>query len=138
MVESIILVDVPEGDDPVTPELLERFGHVVRICHGPEHGTLCPILEKAGHCDLVDEAHGVVFELDLDRPQHRAILARYREILREGIPLRVLVREGQDERYADLLEGVEVWTHEPGVADLDAFSARVEAYERVEHLDETE
>ncbi len=132
---SVILVDVPEGADPATPEFLERFGHVVRVCHGPDHGTICPILRDTGHCELVDEAHGIVFELDLDEPQHRAILARYQEIVREGVPLRVVVKPGQAERYADLLAGVEVWTHEPSVAELDAFSARVEGYERVEHPD---
>ena len=73
-----------------------------------------------------------VFEFDLDRTQHRDILRRYREMLRPGIPIRVLVKEGQHEKYADLLEGAEVWTHNPTVGDLDAFSSRVEAFERTE------
>jgi hypothetical protein len=30
----------------------------------------------------------------------------------------------------ELLEDVEVWTHEPSVADLDGFAAEVEANDR--------
>ena len=80
---------------------------------------------------MVTGAHGIVFELDLDRPQHRAILRRYQEVVKPGVPIRVLVREGQWERYRELLEGAEVWTQKPNVGELDAFSARVEAFERV-------
>jgi len=133
---SRILVDSPDGQAVFDRDILERMGHGILACHGPDSGTICPILES-GHCDLVDDAHGVIFQLDLDEAQHRDILERYVEELDPGIPLRVKVRSGQDVRYADLLEGMEVWTDEPSITDLDAFSSRVEAYERTARPDDT-
>ena len=44
---------------------------------------------------MVDSAHGIVFLLDLDRPQHRAILRRYREVVRADVPIRAVVKPGQ-------------------------------------------
>jgi len=132
---SRILVDSPDGQAVFDRDILERMGHGILACHGPDTGTICPILES-GHCDLVDDAHGVIFQLDLDQANHRDILRRYVDELDPGIPLRVKVRQGQDERYADLLDGMEVWTEEPSVTDLDAFSSRVEAYERTARPDE--
>lgn len=126
-----ILLDVSTGvDGDYTEHFLERQGHEVLVCHGPGHGELCPLLQGAG-CELVDDAHGIVFDLDLDRPQHRAILARYEEITRDDVPIRVVVRPGQRERYADLLGRVEVWDGEPTAAELDGFSAEVEAADRL-------
>ena len=78
-------------------------------------------------CELLDAAHGVVFQLDLDRPAHRRILAKYQEVLREDTPIRVVVVPGQEEQYADLLTGCQVWTHEPTAGELDGFAAQVEA-----------
>ncbi len=123
---SIILLDVPEGAGEVDRDFLERFGHPVRVCHGPHAGELCPLL-KTGECEMVDSAHGIVFELDLDRPQHRAILERYQKVVRPDVPIRAVVRPEQAEQYADLLKGVEVWTHDPNVAELDAFAAEVDS-----------
>ncbi len=134
-VRSVILLDVPEGVGEFDEDLLERMGHEVLVCHGPQHKELCPILQPLGHCPMVDEAHGIVFELDLDRPQHRAILRRYQEVVKEGIPIRVVVQAEQAEKYADLLAGVEVMSHQPTAGELDAFSARVEAYERTTEPD---
>jgi hypothetical protein len=37
------------------------------------------------------------------------------------------VREGQKQRFAELLAGVQVWEEEPSVADPDGFAAQVEA-----------
>jgi hypothetical protein len=76
---------------------------------------------------MVDEAHGVVFQLDLDRPQHRAILRRYQEVLSDDVPLWVSVRPDQDAQYAELLNDVHVVVDVPGVVDLDAFACLVEA-----------
>lgn len=45
-------------------------------------------------------------------------------------PIRVVVGPGQAERYRDVLAGVETWTHEPTVAELDGVAARVEAADR--------
>ncbi len=130
-----ILIDVSAQESvSFETEFLEGLGHPVLVCHGPPHAELCPILARASlgrACDKVEDAHGVIFELDLDRPQHRAILRRYREILPEDVPIRAVVREGQAEQYGDILVGVSVWEHSPTAADLDGFAAEVEAYDRL-------
>jgi hypothetical protein len=100
------------------------------VCHGPPEGHLCPLLAGTG-CESVDEVHGIIFELDLDRPQHRAILKRYREVLAEDVPIRAVVKPGQDTAYASTLGGVEVWTHSPTTGELDGFAAEVEAFDRI-------
>jgi len=132
---SRILVDSPDGQAVFDRDILSRMGHGILACHGPGVGTVCPILED-GHCGLVDDAHGVIFQLDLEEERHRDLLARYVEELDPDIPLRVKVRPGQEERYRELLDGMEVWTSEPSVTDLDAFSSRVEAYERTSRPDD--
>ena len=124
--DSYILFDIPGGADPVDHEFLEQLGHRVMVCPGPAPGTLCPILTGDG-CALADNAHGIVFELDLDQPQHRAILADYKQSLRSDVPIRVVVRPGQAQAYADLLRGLKVLTRVPVVGDLDALAAEVEA-----------
>lgn len=127
---GMILLDVVDQDTAsFDRSFLERLGHRVAVCHGPEHGTLCPILSGAG-CADVDGAHGIVFALDLDRPQHRAILKQYRKVARPDLPIRAVVRPGQDVRYAELLADVQVWVDEPSVADLDGFAAQVDAIDR--------
>jgi hypothetical protein len=123
------LLDVEPGAEGFDREMLERLGHPVEVCNGPNVRTLCPLLGGHG-CPKFEQAHGVVFALDLDRPQHRAIVHRYRELGREDLPIRVVVRPGQAERYADLLGEVQVWTSEPTMADLDGFAAQVEAMDR--------
>jgi hypothetical protein len=127
--DGMILLDVSAGTGEFDRELLERLGHPVKVCHGPEHATLCPLLAGKG-CDEFDQAHGVIFELDLDRPQHRAIVRRYRELARTDVPIRVVASAEQAARYAEELRGIEVLTHDPTVADLDGFAAEVEAGDR--------
>jgi hypothetical protein len=127
--DGVILLDVASGTDTFDQDLLERLGHPVRMCHGPDHGTLCPLLAGRG-CAEFESAHGVIFELDLDRPQHRAILRRYRELARPDVPIRAVILAGQAERYASLLRDIEVLTHESTVADLDGFASEVEAADR--------
>ncbi len=126
MSEDYILFDIPEGEQPIDQEFLERLGHRVMVCHGPKTGQLCPLLSRVG-CPLAEGAHGIVFELDLDRPQHRAILDRYKDSLRSDLPIRVVVRPGQLTEYAELLEGLKVLDHVPVAGDLDALAAEVEA-----------
>lgn len=126
-----ILIDVSSDSDiEIDRVFLEKLGHPVRVCHGPEHGTLCPILAGTG-CTLAEEAHGIIFELDMRRPQHRAILKRYRELVAEDVPIRAIIRPGQEVEYADVLFGIEVWTHDPTTGELDGFAAEVEAYDRL-------
>ena len=126
---SVILADLPEG---VTLDVgfLEDLGHPVVVCHGPGPGKLCPILAGEG-CPKAEAAHGVVFALDLGRPQHRKILERYKETLREDIPISVVTDPAMAQRYHALLEDVRVWTSPPGIADLDGLAAEVEAADRV-------
>lgn len=128
---GVVLLDVASGGGEFDRSILESVGHPVTICHGPAVGQLCPLLGGDG-CEQFDQAHGIVFELDLDRPQHRAIVERYRRLARKDLPIRVVVRPDQAERYADLLDEVETWNHEPTVADLDGFAAEVEAADRWE------
>jgi hypothetical protein len=127
--ESFVLMDVPNVGGEFARSILEKLEHPVMVCHGPGLGEICPLLSK-GVCDKVDAAHGVVFALDLDRPQHRTIIRRYREVLGPDTPIRAVVRPDQLEQYAEDLAGVEIWTHEPTVADLDGFAAEVESVDR--------
>jgi hypothetical protein len=125
-----ILIDItPGAGEEFDRSFLERTGHEVVLCHGPDEGTLCPLLAGTG-CEKVDGAHGIVFALDLDKPQHRAILRRYRTTTAPDVPIRVVVKPGQRAAYAELVEQFEVWEGEPTVADLDGFSAEVEASDR--------
>jgi hypothetical protein len=128
--EGVVLLDVSPGDAGEFDRVaLERMGHPVLVCHGPAE-ALCPLLGGHG-CPKFEQAHGIVFKLDLGRDQHRAILRRYRELARPDVPIRVLVAPADAERYAELLQDVEFWSHEPNVADLDGFAAEVEAADRL-------
>jgi len=124
---TLIHFDVPHGDAEQHAELMERLGHPATVCHGPGEDALCPILEEEGQCPLIDAAHGVVFEFDLDSEEHQRILKRYLEVIDPEVPVRVVVEPDAYERHKDLLAGVEVWNHEPTVGELDGFAARVEA-----------
>jgi hypothetical protein len=53
-----------------------------------------------------------------------------RELGSEEMPIRGVTTPEQAVQHAALLAGVEVWTHEPTVADLDGFAAEVEAADR--------
>lgn len=123
--EQSIILDVTGGDGAFETRFLESLGHPVLVCHGPDFGKSCPVLK--GGCSLVENAHGVVFQLDLDRPIHRAILKRYQVVLADDVPLWASVRPGQEEQYADLLQGVQVVVGEPGAGTLDAIASQVEA-----------
>ena len=125
-----ILVDIGiEDSGEFETSFLEKVGHPVVICHGPSDRSLCPLLAGQG-CVKFDEAHGVVFELDLDRPQHRAIVEKYRELAGADMPIRVVIHADQVERYVSLLADLEIWTRRPNAADLDGFAAEVEAADR--------
>lgn len=129
--EGVVLLDVsPREAGEFDRDLLERMGHPVLVCEGPSDDRPCPLL-AGERCSKLDKAHGVVFLLDLDRPEIRTILQRYRQTTPADVPIRALVSREQAQRYADLLADVEVWTHEPTVADLDGFAAEVEAADRL-------
>lgn len=120
-----LILDVTPADGEFDRGFLEKLGHPVLVCHGPEEGHTCPILLDG--CDMVDQAHGVIFQIDLERPQHRAILRRCRKVLDEDIPIVAVVRKGQKAKYGELLAGVQTWEAEPTVSELDGFAAEVEA-----------
>lgn len=124
---SLIHFDVPHGEAEDHAALMQRLGHPATVCHGPAENELCPILEAEGECPLINAAHGVVFEFDLDKEQHRDILSRYLEIIDENVPVRVIAEPEVAARHADFLRGVDVWTHEPTAGELDGFAALVEA-----------
>ena len=89
--EGVVLLDVPPGaEGEFDREMLERMGHPVLVCHGPEAETTCPLLTGQG-CPLFEQAHGIVFKLDTGVEQHRAIVERYRQLARPGLPIRVMV-----------------------------------------------
>jgi hypothetical protein len=123
---SYVLFDIPPGEQPVDRDFLVRLGHPVEVCHGPGGEQRCPLVEGKG-CPLAENAHGIVFELDLERPDNRAILEAYKRELRQDMPIRVAVRPGQEREFASLLQGLRVWTHTPVAGDLDAIAAEVEA-----------
>ena len=126
---GVVLLDVLPDEGAFDHRILERLGHPVVSCGGPALATLCPLLGGQG-CEKFEQAHGIVFELDVDRPQHRAIVQRYRRLARDDLPIRVVVSAEQQRRYADLLADVQVWGHRPTVAELDGFAAEVEAADR--------
>ena len=128
---SYILFDIPTGRMPEDSEFMESLGHPVMVCHGPAEGRICPILTGEG-CELAEDAHGVVFELDLETDQHRAILQSYKTKLRSDVPIGVVVKPGQAEQYAALLSGIKVWDHIPAAGDLDGLAARVDAADATE------
>ena len=97
--------------------------HVVG-CRGPSAIGDCPIL-RGESCSKIEAADGVLFQLDLDRPDHRGILGRYKKLL--DVPIRVVCAPDQVDRWARLLRGVEVVTPPFGPAALDAFAAEVES-----------
>jgi len=105
--------------------ILDVTPYPVQVCHGPDWGHVCSIV--TGTCPMVDSAHGIVFRLDLDRPVHRVILKRYQESVADDVPLVVVVSPGQEEEYADILTGVQVWIGEPTIAEIDGFAAQTEA-----------
>ncbi len=120
-----LVLDVTPFDAAPDKAFLERLDHPVMVCHGPDWGHACPLLKEG--CAMVDSAHGVIFQLDLDRPQHRTILTRYQEVLDDEVPIVAVVPTGQETTYRDLLAGIEVWTDAPTIAQLDGFAAQVEA-----------
>jgi hypothetical protein len=125
-VKGTILIDVSTVDeDSIDRNALRELGHPVLVCHGPPPKTLCPIL-RGTTCSLIDAAHGVIFELDLERSQHRAILERYKQVVSSEVPIRVVVKPGQERMYPEAVAGVEVWPRRPTSDDLSAFSADVD------------
>ena len=128
MTDHYVLFDIPGAKDPRDRKFLENMGHRVMVCGGPDEGQLCPILRGEG-CELAEGAGGIVFELNLDRPQHRAILREYKASLRSDVPIRVVVPREQWADHTELLAGLKVLPHAPVAGDLDGLAAEMEASE---------
>ena len=105
-------------------DFIGRMGDRVVPCCGPKVMGGCPIL-RGDHCSKLEQADGVLFQLNLDREDHRTILARYIELL--DCPIRVVCTPEQKVRWAPLLGEVEVMTPPVGPAALDGFAAEVES-----------
>jgi hypothetical protein len=45
-------------------------------------------------------------------------------------PIAAAVQPGQEVTYAELLDGMYLWSHQPTAAELDGFAALVEASDR--------
>ena len=130
-----VILDVTPGDhEGFERHLLEGMGHQVTVCHGPGNDAFCPLIEE-GACEEVDKAHGVVFKLDLEREYHRRILEQYKRTLPSDMPVAVAVQPGQDTTYAELLDGLYVWSHSPTSWELDGFAALVEAADHTRTTD---
>ncbi len=105
-------------------DFLGRLEIPVTRCCGPDAIGGCPLL-KGEACTKIEGADGVLFQLDLDRKDHRQILAKYVRLL--DVPIRAVVSPEQRKRWARLLKHVEVFVPPVGPAKLDAFAAEVES-----------
>jgi hypothetical protein len=125
-----VLLVVPEDADHFTASILEKLEHRVITCHGPTSSRHCPLVHGQG-CAWYNEAHGIVFALDLRRPEHVAIISHYERLAASAgreLPIRVIVPAGSDAPVR--LGDVPTWYGDPTVAQLDGFAALVEATDR--------
>jgi len=105
-------------------DFLQRLEAHVVGCGGPRSPGACPLL-RGKECPKVTQADGILFRLDLGTEDNRRILETYADKL--DIPIMAVVREGDSERYPDVLSKVQSTEHEPGPALLDGFEAEVES-----------
>ena len=125
-----VLLVVPEDADDFTASILEKLEHGVITCHGPTGRRHCPLVHGQG-CAWFNEAHGIVFALDLRLPEHAAIVRHYEDLAASAgrdLPIRVIVPAGSD--APTHLGDVPTWYGDPTVAQLDGFAALVEATDR--------
>jgi len=123
MSEPVVLDVNPDPNELAwEQEWLERLDLPVITCSGPHQVGACPLLQGQP-CGKVEKADGILFQLDLDREDHREILRIYTETL--DVPIRVVVTTEQQRAYPDLLHNVEVFTPPVGPAALDAFASEV-------------
>ena len=125
-----VLLVVPEDADQFTACILQKLEHRVITCHGPTGRHDCPLVHGQG-CAWFNEAHGIVFALDLRLPEHAAIVRHYEDLAASAgreLPIRVIVPAGSD--APTTLGDVPTWYGDPTVAQLDGFAALVEATDR--------
>ena len=121
-----VILDVnPDPDDLAwEQDFLKRLDIPVHSCRGPKDPGGCPILRNE-RCMKIEGVDGVLFQLNLDRGDHREILGKYLQIL--DVPIRVVVTPEQKERWAGLVGMVETFEAPVGPAKMDAFAAEVAA-----------
>jgi len=121
-----VILDVNPDPDELEWEgdWLERQDVEVVTCRGPHALGPCPLL-VGKPCGKIERADGVLFQLSLDRQDHREILETYTRTL--DVPIRAVVSERDKVRYADLLAEVEVVVPPVGPASLDGFASEVES-----------
>lgn len=113
----------------------ENLEFPVEACCGPDTEGGCPLL-RGEPCPKIETADGVIFQLDLDKADHRRLLAHYVQFFEgQGVPIRVVVTPEQKQKWAKLLSLVEVWTQPVSVSKLDGFASEVEyGWERAPKL----
>lgn len=123
----VILIDNPDQKSMEREaDFYRKLGHPVELCIGPGKELGCPLI-RGEQCALVENADGVIFQLDLDVAENRRVLSKYITYFDElGVPIRVVVTPEQKLRWAKLLSLVEVWTTPVTVGKLDGFSSEVE------------
>jgi hypothetical protein len=122
-----VILDVNPSPEDLKWEqdwLHDRLEIPVVTCTGPHKVRDCPLL-KGQACGKVARADGILFQLDLDREDHREILRLYADTL--DVPVRAVVSDDQRDRYKDLLAKVEVVSPPVGPSALDAFAAEVQS-----------
>lgn len=121
-----VILDVnpdPEALDWEADWLVRQEVDVVR-CRGPHAPGACPLLQGKP-CGKIARADGILFQLSLDREDHREILQTYARTL--DVPVRAVVSEADKAKYAELLAEVEVVVPPMGPAGLDGFASEVES-----------
>ena len=121
-----LILDVNPDPDALhwEQDFLTRIETETITCCGPDPQDGCPLLQEKP-CAKIEVADGILFQLDLDRLEHRKILAEY--VRQLEVPIRVVVTADQERRWAHLLDHVEVFTPPIGPATMDAFAAEVES-----------
>jgi hypothetical protein len=101
----VLVENADSGVGFAMQELLKNAAFDVQYCGGPDRlrGHRCPLVTE-GRCSLVEGADVVVHSLNLDRPDHAAVLQGIRD-LHPDTPVVVEVPTPVMEKHADLLDG---------------------------------
>lgn len=104
-----VLVENPDfGIGYSMERLLIERGYDVAVCEGPDcnQARRCPLV-ATGECDLAANADVIVHSLNLDRPDHAAVLQALRERC-PGARIVVEIPTPSIARHQELLEGCSI------------------------------
>lgn len=101
-------------------ELFASLGVSASRCLGPNTSAGCPLLVGRA-CKTVDAATTILFQLDLDTPNHRLLLRAYRDNPDRRIV--AVVSPEERDRWAGELGGLELIVGPPRVSDLRGVAA---------------